>query len=364
MKILHVTSWYPSLKSPKEALFVERHASSLEATNLIDQKIIHLSVNPGKFQFRRERSHNASHLFLRLPFKKWLLIELITFFILCIWLMKVRVNKFDLINFHIAYPNLTFWHWIKRWIKPKVVITEHWSAYHFNFGLSKPPPRIQHIFGQNLPVIAVSQALMRDVKTFSGTSFPEYIIPNIVDTSIFKIDKKIPRQPLRFLMAAYWKKPKDPFLIIKAFKLFVEDHPDANLVIGGFGPLEEEMVKVVNDLALEVSVEFLGKLDSNGMAEEMQKATGFIHCSDYETFSVVCAEALSCGCPVIASNVGGIPEFVNQSNGILIENRTPLTLKNAIEKLVSTEWNIEMQDTFSFDKVGRKYYQTLNEISR
>ena len=80
------------------------------------------------------------------------------------------------------------------------------------------------------------------------------------------------------------------------------------------------MEAFVQDNDLGHNIILLGILNKLSIALEMQQANAFVHASNYETFSVVCAEALCCGTPVIASNVGGIPEFVNESNGILVEN--------------------------------------------
>lgn len=364
VKILHITSWYPNLENPKEALFIKRHIDALEAIASIDQTVLHLSMNPSPLRIRTEKSFGASHIQFNIPVKKWIVIELMSFFLMCWSLIRVRANTFDIINFHVAYPNLTFWHWISRWIKPKVIITEHWSAYHFNFGLSKPPPRIQRIFKQNIPVIAVSKALMHDIEVFSKAKFPQYLVPNIVDTSVFKPDGEVTRKPYRLFMVAQWKKPKDPFIILKAFYTFSQNHSRAELIIGGYGPLLNEMEKFVEKLDLMRSIKFMGKMNADEIAKEMQKAAGFIHSSEYETFSVVCAEALSCGCPVIASKVGGIPEFVNEKNGILVEEHAEQAYNEAMRKLVSSDWSIKTNDAFSSKKVANTYYKVLDEISR
>ena len=97
----------------------------------------------------------------------------------------------------------------------------------------------------------------------------------------------------------------------------------------------------------------------------MRDAFALVHCSDYETFSVVCAESICCGTPVIASRVGGIPSFINERNGSLIGTNEAAAWADAID----AEWDriagldrarmaAEARARFSPDTIGRR----LNEL--
>ena len=55
----------------------------------------------------------------------------------------------------------------------------------------------------------------------------------------------------------------------------------------------------------------------------MQSSDFLLHPTLYETFSVVIAESLMCGLPVIASEVAAIPELINEENGVLTKNDVP-----------------------------------------
>lgn len=168
-------------------------------------------------------------------------------------------------------------------------------------------------------------------------------------------------------MVSQWKVPKKPFILIETFAEFCKDK-DVQLEIGGYGEQFNEMKELVNNLKILDKVRFLGKLDSFQIAEKMNKAIAFLHASDYETFSVVCAEALCSGCPVIASNVGGIREFVDEKKGILInENSNEEWLKAlkifnqaAFDRFAIAE---EALVKFSSSEVGKKYFKVLCEIT-
>lgn len=370
MTVLHITNWYPSALNPNSALWIKQHIDSLSKYS--DNEVIHFQILKGRFALKEGRNEdNSSFLIIHIPFELWTLYELISLIMIGRVLFKGRKKKYDIINFHIAYPNCTYLHVIRKFFRYPVVITEHWSAYHYDFNISNSRKRkkIQRIFRQNIPVITVSKALKEDIKHFSKTDFPCYVIPNIVDTSLFynhKINKE--SRDLRFLMISQWKWPKDPFTVIKAWARVIEDFPNAKLSIGGYGPQVADMTQLIKEMHLDPWILFIGKLTSEQTAEEMSRALALIHCSEYETFSVVCAEALCCGIPVIASKVGGIPEFVHANNGILVLGNSPAAFASSIldfirvNHFIPEEISKEATDKFSKDKIGGEYYSVLKKI--
>lgn len=321
------------------------------------------SVSWGKIDISGNRCYIVS-----LPFQIWLVTEWISY-----WLVRYIVSKekgkFDIINFHIAYPLCTHLKGLNRSIHKPVVITEHWSAYHYHFGIkgSKKLEKIKRIFGYADKIITISEALRKDIIDFSGNCDLDFaVVPNIVDTEIFHYE---PRQieQLRFFMVSQWKYPKNPVSVISAFKNLKELHPDALLRIGGYGPQENEIKQLIDELSLTDSIFFLGKLNSQQIAEEMRCATALVHLSEYETFSVVCAESICCGCPVIASNVGGIREFINDENGVLLEIEMmgigifDQFLKKGFDR---SEISKKAHNNFSSNYVGGLYHQVLLNVLR
>ncbi|SVE36469.1 uncharacterized protein METZ01_LOCUS489323, partial [marine metagenome] len=223
-----------------------------------------------------------------------------------------------------------------------IVITEHWSAYHLNFGVKKDLNRIRRIFNNNVTWITVSEALKVDLMKFSGNmTINAFVVANIVDLGTFTYLQQ--EKQNHFFMLSYWKKPKNPFLILSVFKYFLKQNPGIKLRIGGFGPQEEQIINYIEKMKLGQSVEYLGSLKPEEIAQEMNKAMAFLHCSEYETFSVVCAEALSCGTPVIASAVGGLIEIIEESNGILVNENTETNWLKALSLFINSRDNYNSQ---------------------
>lgn len=349
-----------------EAIWIKRHIESIRPY-VDEQSIFHFELKVSrKFQFRRS-SFNEDHYSLLFsgPVPWWLL-EVFSFIGVC-YILLVKSRKYDIINVHIGYPLLVYYHLISRFIRKPVVLTEHWSAYHFNFGVRKPLSRIKRIFHNRFPLITVSQCLKNDIERFSGIRITAgAVIPNIVD-SVFRRDDSIARSPDLFFMLGHWKQPKNPNIVIQAFARLIKENGKENckLRIGGGGPQMEEMKALVDKLNIHNNITFLGALTPGVAAMEMNRCGAFLHCSEYETFSVVCAEAACCGTPVIASAVGGIPEFIDSTNGVLVLQNTADEWLTALKSLFDFDGKKNSTaaiNRFSSEKVGRAYFNFIKGI--
>ena len=368
MRVLHITTWYPHQARPFEALWIRRFIESVTPHS----EVYHLSVTAcDRFNLKYWKEGQVKHRIWELPTKRWWFVEIVNLLLLASYLLKRRMrNDFDIINFHIAYPQLVFWSVLKYLVNKPVVVSEHWSAYHFNFGVTTKLPLIQQIFKHGLPVITVSNSLAEDIRAFCQTAhLKTYRVPNVVDLNEFQILAEHHPETNVFFMASQWKAPKRPHVIINAFARLIRRglYDNYTLRIAGYGPQVTDLKELSVTLGLNEKVVFLGALSAKSMALEMNKCTAFLHCSEYETFSVVCAEALCCGSPVIASNVGGIREFVNASNGVLVSENTEDCWMHSIEHFIYHQFDrnaisVSAQNRFSPECVRRQYLKVINAI--
>lgn len=358
LNVLHIVNWFPNKGNLKEAVWIKRQIEALP--NVVTNKIYHFEILEGReFRVCKEKRKGFQSYIIKLPIRTWFVKEWIyLFWLIHLLIVKRRHKEFDIINFHIAYPILTYWHLIKRFIKKPIIITEHWSAYHFNFGVQKELPRIQKIFRQNIPVIAVSDALANDIKSFAKADFPTFILPNIVDQSDFNNKIEIPREEF-FFMLSQWKSPKNPFVAMEAF-LNYNQTKKYLLKIGGYGPQWNEIKDWVRTRKANNQIKLIGKLDSKEIALNLQKCKAFLHPTNYETFSVVCAEAVSCGAYVIAPKIGGIPEVLGENGNLLKKNDLESWIQ-AFEE-VPLQFHSKYDGRFNPKKVGKKYYQVLQNV--
>ncbi|SMD36474.1 Glycosyltransferase involved in cell wall bisynthesis [Reichenbachiella faecimaris] len=321
INILHITNWYPHKSNPYEALWVKRHIDTISP--YCNNHVVHIDIRKGRLKLEQNWScseNNYIHFWL--PFKIFRIWELMYALLLLYTFARLKISNYSLINFHIAYPICTYIHWVKLIVRKPMLINEHWSEYRNNFGIKKAnkTSRIRRIFKNNIPIAVVSKSLYKDIYNFSlKANFPHYILPNVVEfDESFPIDSSIDTKT--FFMMSQWKYPKDPILALKGFKLFLVKYPNAKLTIAGYGPQKNLIIDFIKKNRLEKNISFIGVINSTVAKKYFANSSAFIHSSSYETFSVVCAEALSYGCPVIASKVGGISEYVNEKNGVLVEH--------------------------------------------
>ncbi|MBE9575075.1 MAG: glycosyltransferase family 4 protein, partial [Proteobacteria bacterium] len=131
-----------------------------------------------------------------------------------------------------------------------------------------------------------------------------------------------------------WLLPiKGPLYLLKAMEVIWQTNPEIHLVYVGKGDLEEEVRSEVSRTGVSEKVTFLGWRDD--IPEIMQVLDIFVLPSLNEGMGRVLVEAMAAGKPIVASNVGGIPDLVKDGqNGFLVKPGDSKSLSFAIKKLL------------------------------
>lgn len=131
--------------------------------------------------------------------------------------------------------------------------------------------------------------------------------------------------------------PKDPIMLIKAVQHLPEPiRQRVNVTIIGDGPDQHNLASAIHDAGLDTIVELAGSLSRDKTIERLQcEADLFVLPTHWEGFPYSILEAMACGVPVIASNVGGIAEAVDATCGILVPPNDERALREALTSLIT-----------------------------
>jgi N-acetyl-alpha-D-glucosaminyl L-malate synthase BshA len=169
----------------------------------------------------------------------------------------------------------------------------------------------------------VSQYLQTEtLTTFGCTACRIEVIPNFVDPEVYDrsrytsiLDEQVDSNTRVLMHISNFRPVKRVKDVVRVFGRVAAQMP-AVLVMVGDGPDRVHAEAEARELGLHEKVFFLGKIDA--VAPLLAGADLFLLPSASESFGLSALEALACGVPVVAANVGGLPELVrDQETGVL-----------------------------------------------
>jgi glycosyltransferase involved in cell wall biosynthesis len=126
---------------------------------------------------------------------------------------------------------------------------------------------------------------------------------------------------------------KGPEFLIKAARYIISRYPDAYFIFTGDGPLEQDLKRRALKMGISENIIFLGWRDN--IAQIISIYDIFVLPSLNEGMGRVLAEAMALGKPIVASNIGGIPDLViHGDNGFLVPPKNPKQLAKYIQVLI------------------------------
>jgi glycosyltransferase involved in cell wall biosynthesis len=132
--------------------------------------------------------------------------------------------------------------------------------------------------------------------------------------------------------------------LIRGFADVYKKHQNIQLEIVGDGPLRKFLQDLTMELGIENKVVFHGFVNQNTSFEQYIKILrsldifAILSVLDSETFGVAAVEASSCGIPVVASSVGGLPEVIDsEKTGIIVPPKNVAATSDALKRLITNE---------------------------
>jgi glycosyltransferase involved in cell wall biosynthesis len=251
----------------------------------------------------------------------------------------------------------------------KLVVTEHWTAF---IGYPDLPAirfaKAARVFKYAAYVLPVSRNLLRGIEEKTGVSLSRKseVINNSVNSSIFHYSREAIAEK-NILVVARLDEQKDLPNLFRAIRLLAQRGKEVHVqVIGRGDPAQYK--SVLKENKVEHLVQFAGEKEKSCIASAMRSAGVLCLSSISENSPTVIGEALCTGLPVVSTNVGGIPELLDATNGIIVPPRDSEKLAQGLyEALFERKFDREAISRnaltrFSSDAIGEQMFQVYQKV--
>lgn len=355
--ILFLASWYPSKNNPTLGNFVQRHAETASIYSNVTVLFITSSDLVDEITIEKDEVNGVETVIAYYPkiTTKLPLVRSLDKYKMYMQVSEQAFNSidktFDLVHLNIAYPAGLFALWLKERMNINYVLSEHWTGYipiKNDFSKLNYLQKWQHrkIFNNASAIFPVSSHLGDALKKL-GLIETYQVLPNVVNDKLFYPAEEPPKR-FRFIhISTFDDTHKNVSGMFRVFKKLQDDALDFEVHIVTEGP-KEDVINLAKTVGLDKERLIVDRaLDQNGVAHALRSASCLVLFSNYETFSVVLAEAWMSGIPCIYSQCGGLTELNNPDIGIQINTKDEMSLYQ------STKAILNGNQSFSKSKISK-----------
>ena len=256
-----------------------------------------------------------------------------------IWL--ARRKRLDAIIIQYPLPTMFYFGMVKGLAGCALLITYQGNDAHDLSLWNRGEQRlVKFLLEKADMVLAVSRTLLRKVQDV----LPDLhlsrsgLLPNGAPLDgimeVEKIEEQAGLPPDYVLTAGHLIHRKGIDIVIDALRVAKDRGVRLHLVIAGDGPERENLMQQSQEYGVSDQICFVGNQSHRQMLSLMKSCLLFVLASRAEGMPLVIAEAMACGRAVVASNVDGVPEIVQDgTTGILVPVEDPISLASALIKL-------------------------------
>ena len=373
-KVLWLPSWYPNKLFPFNGDFIQRHAAAVALYQPV--QVIHI-VKDEKGVFTKnimEDIHVTGGLSETIVYYKPFVTGLTVFDKLIssaryISIYKTCIKRYieqqgrpDLIHVHVPFKAGILARWCKKKYDIPFIVTEHWCAYNNlnpdNFFVHNALFRstVKKIFQSAGLVTSVCESNRKELTDLFDIQ-KSVVVCNVADDRIFYLSVDKPEQAFTFIHVSSLTNQKNVEGILSAFSILKNKNRQWQCIM--VGPYNDSLTQQANLLGLEQFIKWTGELPYEAVALHTRNAHSMVMFSRYENSPCTIIEALTAGVPVIASSVGGIPEIIDEQNGLLVASEDIDALAGAMTRMINDYHMYRRSDIaekaksmFSYETIG------------
>jgi glycosyltransferase involved in cell wall biosynthesis len=256
------------------------------------------------------------------------------------WIAEtVRKLQPDIVHVHYA----TSFGFLGAAAKVHPLIISAWGSDIFSFPRTSFLHRylLEKILKKADVLCSTSRIMAAEMQKYVNPESQIDVIPFGVDIERFsppaRQEIQNPGAPVIFGVAKYLQPVYGLDILLRAFALLEKRCPGRALLrLAGDGPEKKKLQNLAARLGITQQVEWLGAIPNCEVADLYRSLDVVVVPSRQESFGVTAVEGSACGCPIIASNVGGLPEVViNRQTGLLIPPEDVQELCQAMEFMIA-----------------------------
>ncbi|MBP9067882.1 MAG: glycosyltransferase [Bacteroidia bacterium] len=373
--VLFLPSWYPNQQDPTHGIFIQNHAKALARFTkvvvvyaysikgtAVNEVTINEDGNLTEVRFAYPKTT------ITIPFAKHY--SQFTNYVnaykkLLQYLIDHNVSV-SAIQVNVAFPASIVLNLFKDHFKVKHTLVEHWSGYLHEDGNYKGAilKRYTKYCFKNVSKVWYVSERQKQALIEHDLKGEFELLYNAVDTSVFKIDRKERKKKTTFLhVSSLVEREKNLKGTFEALKLLQDKALEFELIIIGGNAESTAETKILQDTIGVQHITYLGYQTKENISSFMNSCDALLLFSHFEGMPVVALEALACGLPVFASQVGQLPHLITDEFGRLSPVNDVQHFAGHLENFMNKNhnFNSEKMSQFisehaSFDAVGKQMW--------
>ena len=384
MKVLFLTRWY----LPYAGIFIERHAQAVSLYHdLAVLAILPSDKRSGMKPVVEPASGQNAFPVIRYFYRSsGCRVAAIAGLINNLRFLTRAFAGYSYATRHYGTPHLIHVHVLTRAALPAFllkiftgrpyVISEHWTRYiPENWGYRGVLRRFltRLVVRRAAAVTTVSEFLKQAMQDCGLRHEKFIVIPNTIDTFLFTFSGKPEcRKKKRILhVSNFHERAKNIRGILRVIAKLAGQRDDFDIAfIGGEEPALRDARKYASTLGLDSPlVTFSGPIAAEALAEIYRESDFLLMFSNFESFSIVIPEALACGTPVLATEVGGIPEYFSNGAGRLVAPGDEAALLETLGYMLDHYQSFDpgylcsiVENRFGYRQVGRQFDELYRSV--